>query len=429
MGLRMASEVPAVSAKRGSFRTCWALASVLALGACENDQSALPEPVAAGGTTERLATLGPFLAAHWSIPVAAQGPPPAGFSAAEVSLDPATCGACHPEQFAQWRGSLHAAAYSPGLAGQLIEGSLAHPLQVRNCLSCHAPLGEQQPFDQSLRPNRHFDPELRSRGLVCAGCHRRAHRTFGPPRRADAGPQADPLPHGGFEIRHEYLESRFCAECHQFFDDPGVNGKPLENTFREWERSPQALAGRQCQDCHMSDRAHLWKGIHDPEMVRQAVAIEFFPAALDGAVLRAALVLANRDVGHAFPTYVTPRVFLEMVQVSGDGKELDETRVVGTIGREVDLARSVEIFDTRVLPGESVRLDYELARADAARELVARVRVDPDYHYRGVFQSLSASLSEPDALALIREASQRISVSAYVLVEIRRPLTSGANEP
>ncbi len=417
-----------MGSRKTLLRSCWALTSVLALGACGNGESAPPEPVAATGATERLRTLGPFLAAHWSIPVAVQGAPPASFSTAEASLDPATCGACHPEQFAQWRGSLHAAAYSPGLAGQLIEGSLAHPLQVRNCLSCHAPLGEQQPFDASLRPNRDFDPELRSRGLVCAGCHRRGHRTFGPPRRADAGPQADPLPHGGFEIRDEYAESRFCAECHQFFDDPGVNGKPLENTFREWERSPQAQVGRQCQDCHMPDRAHLWQGIHDPEMVRQAVEIELLATALDGAVLRAVLVLANRDVGHAFPTYVTPRVFLEIVQVGGDGKEIEETRVVGTIGREVDLARSVEIFDTRVLPGESVRLDYELARADAARELVARVRVDPDYHYRGVFQSLSASLREPDALALIRQAGQRTSVSAYVLEEIRRPLTSRANE-
>lgn len=372
--------------------------------------------------------LGPFLSAHWSIPLTAQGSPPPSFSAAEASLQPAICGACHPEQYAQWSGSLHAAAYSPGLAGQLIEGSLAHPFEQRNCQSCHTPLAEQQPYDASLRPNPAFSAELRAQGLVCAGCHVREYRTFGPPRRADAGPQPDPLPHGGFEARTEYLESRFCAECHQFFDDAGVNGKPLENTFREWEQSPQAAAGRHCQDCHMPDRAHLWRGIHDSETVRQAVEIEFFPADLDGDRLEASLVLQNRDVGHAFPTYVTPRVFLEIFQTDADAQELPETRLVGTIGREVDMARGVEIFDTRVLPGESVKLDYAFARATGASELVARVRVDPDYHYRGVFEGLSATLTDSEALATIREAGRRTTLSAYVLEEIRLPLGAGERE-
>ncbi len=372
--------------------------------------------------TERARVLGPFLAEHWTIPAAVQGPPPAGFSTAEASLSPAVCGACHPEQFAQWSGSLHAAAYSPGFAGQLIEGALAHPSQVRNCQSCHAPLGEQQPFGPSLGPNPEFSADLRGEGLVCAGCHVRQRRTFGPPRRPDAGPQADPLPHGGFEVRSEYLESRFCAECHQFFDDAGVNGKALENTYREWERSPQAAAGRHCQDCHMPDRAHLWRGIHDPDMVRQGVEIALFPSALSGDRLEASLVLLNSDVGHAFPTYVTPRVFLEMFQADAAGAELADTRVEAAIGREVDFARGVEIFDTRVLPGESVKLEYALARAEAARELVARVRVDPDYHYRGVFESLLPTLSDAEALALIREAARRAESSAYVLEEIRRPL-------
>lgn len=372
--------------------------------------------------------LGSFLSAHWSIPLAAQGSPPPSFSAAEASLQPAICGACHPEQYAQWSGSLHAAGYSPGLAGQLIEGSLAHPLQQRNCQSCHTPLAEQQPYDASLRPNPDFGAELRAQGLVCAGCHVREHRTFGPPRRADAGPQPDPLPHGGFEVRTEYLESRFCAECHQFFDDAGVNGKPLENTYREWEQSPQAAAGRHCQDCHMPDRAHLWRGIHDSETVRQAVEVEFFPADLDGDWLEASLVLQNRDVGHAFPTYVTPRVFLEIFQTDPDAQEIPETRLVGTVGREVDLARGVEIFDTRVLPGESVKLDYAFARASRASELVARVRVDPDYHYRGVFEGLSATLTDSEALALIREAYRRTTLSAYVLEEIRLPLKGRESE-
>lgn len=178
----------------------------------------------------------------------------------------------------------------------------------------------------------------------------------------------------------------------------------------------------------MPDRAHLWRGIHDSETVRQAVEVEFFPADLDGDWLEASLVLQNRDVGHAFPTYVTPRVFLEIFQTDPDAQEIPETRLVGTVGREVDLARGVEIFDTRVLPGESVKLDYAFARASRASELVARVRVDPDYHYRGVFEGLSATLTDSEALALIREAYRRTTLSAYVLEEIRLPLKGRESE-
>ena len=54
-----------------------------------------------------------------------------GFSAAERSLHPRECGACHPEQHRQWQGSLHAGAYSPGLAGQLVEGRLSEAPRLR----------------------------------------------------------------------------------------------------------------------------------------------------------------------------------------------------------------------------------------------------------------------------------------------------------
>ena len=175
----------------------------------------------------------------------------------------------------------------------------------------------------------------------------------------------------------------------------------------------------------MPDRAHLWRGIHDREMVRQAVEIELFPAKPGGDGVGASLVLQNRDVGHAFPTYITPRVFLEIYQADAEGAELPDTLVAGTIGREVDLARGEEIFDTRVLPGESVRLDYELPRAAGARELVARVRVEPDYHYRGVFAQLLETLSDSRARELIGEAARRAAASAYVLEEIRQPLGGG----
>jgi hypothetical protein len=233
-----------------------------------------------------------------------------------------------------------------------------------------------------------------------------------------------PLPHGGFAARSEFSESRFCAPCHQFFDDPGVNGKPVENTFAEWRASPHAAEGRSCQSCHMPDRAHDWRGIHDPETVRAAVDVDLVAEGLRGPTLLAALVLASRDVGHHFPTYVTPRVFLAVFQVDAGGGELPGSRLDAVIGRQLDFGSSPwrEVFDTRVAAGESARLDYALARHPGAVALLGRVSVDPDHHYRGVFAELEGALEDAEARRLIAEARRRTTRSSYQIAEIRRDL-------
>jgi hypothetical protein len=378
----------------------------------------------AGSQRERV--LGPFLASHWRLPVPPQGPAPASFSETHEALDPAMCGTCHPKQFGEWRTSLHARAWSPGLAGQLLEGELANPVEVRACQTCHTPLSEQMPFDATLAANSDFDPALRARGVLCAGCHVRAHRYFGPPARPEAPSVPEPRPHAGFEPRSEYQQSRFCAECHQFFDDAGVAGKPIENTWAEWAASPAAAEERSCQDCHMPDRAHLWRGIHDPEMVRAAIDVELLELDPDSPSAPVALVLHNRGAGHAFPSYVTPRVFLELHQVDASGAEIAGTRIEAQIGRSVDFARGVEVSDTRVLQGESVRLDYTLPPADGAVALVGRVSVDPDHHYRNVFELLLESLEGERARSLIRQAADEVADSVYLLAERRLPLPPGA---
>jgi hypothetical protein len=396
----------------------------LVLAACQEREkvaAAVPEtPEPPVSEFDRV--MGPFLSTHWRLPVSPQGEAPADFTEVDRALDPAVCGACHPKQFAEWQTSLHSAAYGPGFSGQLFEGALANPVAIRGCQSCHAPLGEQQPFSITGAPEPAFDAALQAQGVVCPACHVRGYHYYGPPRRAELPPTPPPVPHGGFEERTEYHDSRFCASCHQFFDDPGVNGKPLENTYVEWLQSPQAAAGRVCQECHMPDRVHHWRGIHDPEIVRAAVDVDLFPLDLSGSTLQAALVLMNRDVGHAFPTYVTPRVYMTIQQVDRQGRGIEGTRLEATIGRHVDLATMSELFDTRVFPGESVKLEYNLARAESAAALQGQVTVDPDYHYRGVFASLLTSLVDARAREEIEEARRRISTSTYVLAEIRLPL-------
>ncbi|MCW9047093.1 MAG: cytochrome c family protein, partial [Gammaproteobacteria bacterium] len=59
------------------------------------------------------ASVDEFLQNHWNYPIPAQGKPPVSFSALEASLDPASCGQCHADQFAQWRSSLHSHTMGP----------------------------------------------------------------------------------------------------------------------------------------------------------------------------------------------------------------------------------------------------------------------------------------------------------------------------
>ena len=368
---------------------------------------------AAAGAGEREEVLGPFLAEHWRLPVPAQGAPPEGFTPIEAALDPASCGSCHPQQFADWQTTLHAGAYSPGFAGQLIEGPLAERVERDACLTCHSPLVEQQ-----------RDAGLRAQGVVCVSCHVRSRQTFGPPRRAEAPVVPSPVPHAGFEARAEFQDARFCAECHQFFDATAPGGKPVQNTFVEWQQSPQAARGETCQSCHMPDRAHRWRGIHDPETVRAAVDVTLTPvgAGLEGPRLEAALVVNNRGVGHRFPSYVTPRVRVALWQEDASGRELPGTREEAWIARVLDFSDWSEISDTRIPPGESVKLDYARERAAGAAALVGRVTVDPDYHYRGVYQELVQTYSDEAALSRMREALRRADAAVYVLREVRRPL-------
>ncbi len=399
----------------------WPALAVLvgSLAGCDASEPAAPMDRAgaeanAGGQREQV--LGSFLEAHWKRPVPVQGPAPEDWSPLETSLHPKDCGSCHPQQLADWQTSLHADAFSPGFSGQLIEGGLAQPHALRGCQRCHTPLEELQPFgpgpDHTAEPSA-YDPELRQAGLICAGCHVRAHRRFGPPRRAELPPLPEAIPHAGFETRPEFQESRFCAPCHQFFDRSGVN---VQNTYFEWKESPHAARGETCQSCHMPDRRHLWRGIHDREMVAAGVDVAW----AEGDAT--ALVLTAHGVGHAFPTYVTPRVVMAIWQEDAAGQAIEGTRGEHTIGRKVNFRKGEDVFDTRVPAGGTARLEYPRPPEPGAVALIGKVTVDPDYHYRGVFEHYLPTLGDTKARALIAEALERSQRSSYTLTELRQPL-------
>jgi len=379
---------------------------------------------AAGALGARDESVESFVARHWRTPLRPQGPAPARFTPLEASLAPEACGTCHPAQLADWRTSIHAAAMGPGVAGQLAELRVREPATALGCQNCHAPLAEQMPqVPGTLADNPAFDAALGARGIPCAACHVRGHERFGPPRRdgslASAAPRAS-LPHEGVTRTPAYLASSFCRGCHQFGPDGyALNGKPLEDTYEEWKASRFAAAGVQCQDCHMPDRRHLWRGIHDADMVRGGLTITLDDASprVPGGVA-ARLVVENSGVGHRFPTYVTPLVLLRAELVDAAGHALAGTRAERPIGREVTLDLEREVSDTRLAPGERAELVY--ARALEAGAVAARfsVVVYPDAFYTAFFEALlrqGAGRGEDD----LRRALGETRRSAFTVFEAR----------
>ncbi|MGH7263256.1 MAG: multiheme c-type cytochrome [Candidatus Rokuibacteriota bacterium] len=373
-----------------------------------------------------------FLTRHWQTPIPAQGTPPARFSTLEASLHPAQCGTCHPSQLAEWRTSYHARAMGPGVAGQLVEMAQQDPEAARQCASCHAPLHEQQERiadDRGgHRANPAFDATLRAAGLVCAACHVRGHQRFGPPRRDGSLVSELPretLPHNGVTRTPAFVRAEFCQGCHQFPEDGfALNGKLLENTYNEWKASRFARAGTQCQDCHMPDRRHLWRGIHDPDTVRSGLTITFRPDRdryRPGETVTATLTVTNSGVGHHFPTYVTPRVVARVELRDAQGRTVPGSVDERIIARAVTLDLSREVRDTRLAPGQSFVLRYRRALKTPGARLRAVLTVYPDHFYTGFFESVLAQAAGRGT-DQVREALAATRRSAFVVYEKERRL-------
>ena len=365
-----------------------------------------------------------WLVEHQAAPVPAQGPAPAAWSELEARTGPEACGTCHVQQYQDWLGSWHAMGMGPGLIGQLEDWDGKDDKAVLQCSRCHAPLAEQHPRivvgERDGKPvygdNPDYLPEMRGRGLTCTGCHVRGNVRYGPPNpRSDGSTGA----HGGFVQREEFLSPAFCTTCHDFTRRQlALEGKLIQETGVEWSRTRYAADGVGCRDCHMPDKRHLWRGIHDPAMVRSGITVEssLTDAGSWLAPIRAVLTLTNSGVGHRLPTYVTPEITLIVEQWDAAGLGIPGTRRDGTVARRVTPNLEKELFDTRLLPGESYTLTYAARRDWDAVALTARVEVWPDEGYRRFY---AIKLKKPDdypkGLELMKTAHRHSIDSRYTV--------------
>jgi len=418
---------------RAKERKLWGLVAflgplLLALSGCDK----APQPAADYRQPPQTDQAESFLEDYWARPLRAQGAPPAHFSPLEAALDPRSCGTCHAAQFNDWKQSLHSQAMGPGILGQLVEMSPDATEDHQDCIRCHAPLKEQaDSLVAALVRGRDRDsrsangPLLHEQGLVCAACHVRGYQRYGPPRKDGSAPDAATrLPHDGWISDTAFGDSRFCAACHQFKKDEfALNGKLLENTYEEWKASRYAREGKTCQACHMPDRRHLWRGIHDREMVQAGVTIDVTAPRIESGVVSATLTVRNTGTGHYFPTYVTPKVVAEAYQESARGQMLKDTLREYIIARQVPLDLSEEIADTRIAPDNQALFDYRVPLRTEAVTLVFRVRVEPDAFYTEFYRSLLKEKQAKKGEKLIKQALKNSLASHFTFYTSRQKLS------
>jgi hypothetical protein len=403
------------SKARAAVQSTWPLARV---------QDVHVQPLEEGYTEYVAHEESEWLDAHFQTPIAPQGEAPEGWSPLEASLEPAQCGLCHPTQFQDWQESWHAMGMGPGVMGQIVDWDESNDKGVARCQRCHAPLTEQHMrLDEA--PNPLYQEGSREHGLTCAGCHVREWTRYGPPSEGEALENA---PHGGFVAREEFESSRFCYKCHDFRQESvrgRIDGKLIQETYGEWRFTEQAAEGVTCQSCHMPEGRHLWLGVHDPEMVRSAFTAT--PALVEnggvGDNLVATLEITNTGAAHRFPTYTTPQINLVLEQIDAEGEANEGTDRMDAVARHLKPDLSREYFDTRLMPGESRTLDYEVERAAGAVSLRARIDVWPDEAYRRVYERKLANLENHRlGESLLREALANTYETRFTAWEQTLPL-------
>lgn len=341
---------------------------------------------------------------HWSDLPAANKRGAAKHEFPLGTLSPQVCGTCHQKQINDWQGSRHAQSMGPGLLAQF-QGD---PESFQSCLSCHAPLLEQRTILDTGSKNPHLREDLRNSGLSCAACHVRDGKIFGPPPRdktAFQKAEAESL-HGVFTADKTFEDSRFCSRCHQFEKGVGeFEGVPLENTFQEWQQSTFAKKGISCQNCHMPDRRHLFRGIHDPKMTASGLSSSL--EEISDRKFRFTVTSVN--IGHFFPTYITPRVELVIEAVNQKGKVVAKNTHV--LQRRLDVYLEGQEYDQRLAPGKSAWVQLDVKSVLQVAKIKSYIFVEPDEFYHRFF--LAYTVEDEKLEPLLKEALKETGSSPY----------------
>lgn len=293
---------------------------------------------------------------------------------------PEGCGVCHSEQYAQWQESNHSRAAVNVRVRDLYSGDgtgdgsgpesdgyvfteLHDPEDTGFCATCHSP--NENPSDPGGVKFNEVSSTAGLEGVTCTSCHQlhtvnenvdAIHLLGNAEFRFPLSFQGDdevthqhvwgPLDDVGFsQMRAAYQplfsSSRLCASCHEYVNPD--TGAPGQETFSEWEASPAAASGQQCQTCHMpaadepgpiaaigaapirpaeQRHHHGFPGVYSGELTDPIdLEVEITPFSERVGVHTR---VRNLVTGHNWPTGVDVRNALLVVEASIDGQPLTQ---------------------------------------------------------------------------------------------------------
>ncbi|CAI4032868.1 MULTIHEME_CYTC domain-containing protein [Nitrospira tepida] len=309
------------------------------------------------------------------------------------SLKAESCGTCHREIYEEWKSSIHAQAYDD----PFFQAYWAKDKHIWVCLNCHTPLENQQPtlikeiprgrVERAVQEvNPRFDPDYQKEAITCAACHVRDGVIHGPYEDSAA-------PHPT-KFDPSFRTAQICYRCHNVVSGPAqfYNVGPC-GTYAEYEgKYFMQERGFICQSCHMPEvdrpvadgspirrgRRHLWRGGHDPDMIKRAVAVEVTaeprrPKPGDNVTFT--LTLVNAGAGHKIPTGDPDRHFtVEFDVEDASGRVVAHQQ--DTMGRWILWQPAIlELYDNRLLPLASRDYRFRQKFPGGAERLTVKARV------------------------------------------------------
>ena len=319
------------------------------------------------------------------------------------------CATCHQEFYEEWQTTIHSQAWTD----PYFQADWKFDDEQHNCRLCHTPLDRQQPdkvlsysdtdkWNPVLESNPDFDIKLQHEGVTCAACHYRDGKILGVFGN-------DGSPHEVLKIEDS---NQICVRCHivegerwdTFFRFPpcgtvaeiqstlASEQKPLLEDFTSASKSGEILASNTstlgCVECHMpllkrplieggvvrDTRQHLWRGGHDPEMVKQALTIDFTEVASSFENRKFRLILTNTGAAHYVPTGTPDRhLTVHLRLLDKQGKVLAEQN--HTIKRTVMWRPFiVDLWDTRLPRWQPRKYDLQIPGDSTAVKVEAVVR-------------------------------------------------------